>query len=122
MKRVKKNAKREERIAKEILVDTYTAEEGAMGWYVYLDNKLSFPFTACCTAERAVSPLQVGDEVEVVGMAPEEECACDMFVGIRWERRPLTVPLSQLRVVHGDAATKEAVADWHYWVQRGHQF
>ena len=45
-----------------------------MGWYSYLEDKLSFPFLTRCINERAISPLRVGDEVEVVGMAPEDEC------------------------------------------------
>ena len=61
---------RDERIDMEIIVDAYSAEEQAMGWYVYLDDHLQFPFPAKCIAERAISPLRVGDEVEVTGMAP----------------------------------------------------
>jgi hypothetical protein len=34
--------------------------------------------------------------VEVVGMAPEDECEREMFVTIRWEKRKFGVPLSQL--------------------------
>jgi hypothetical protein len=41
---------------------------------------------------------------------------------MRWEREGLDVPLSQLEVVHGDAETQQAVADWHYWVERGYEF
>jgi len=51
---------------------------------------------ARCTTQRSISPLHVGEEVEVAGMAPEEECQHEMFVLIRWERRPLAVPLVQL--------------------------
>jgi Calcium binding len=58
----------------EILVDAYTPEEQAMEWYYSLEDRLGFPFVARCTAERTISPLRVGDEVEVVGMAPEAEC------------------------------------------------
>lgn len=39
---------REERIIMEILVDTYGPEEQAMGWYCYLNDTLTFPFTARC--------------------------------------------------------------------------
>jgi len=49
---------------------------------------------ARCTAERAISPLRVGDEVDVVGMAPEQECQHEMFVLIPWERRTLAVSLA----------------------------
>ena len=74
-------------------------------------------------AEQAISPLRVGDEVEVVGMAPEDECAHEMFVLMPWERRTLAVPLSQLQAAsHVDEQTRQAVEDWHYWVKRGYEF
>jgi hypothetical protein len=47
-------------------------------------------------AERAISPLRVGDELEVVGMAPEEACEHEMLVLTRWERGTLAVPSAQL--------------------------
>ncbi|MDY6857693.1 MAG: calcium-binding protein [Thermodesulfobacteriota bacterium] len=31
-------------------------------------------FTAICNMKRAISPLHVKDEVDVIGMTPEEEC------------------------------------------------
>lgn len=58
----------------EIIVDAYGPEEQAMGWYYYLEEKLKFPFTAVCSMKRSISPLQIKDEVDVLGMAPEEEC------------------------------------------------
>jgi hypothetical protein len=114
---------REERIHMEIVVDAYGPEEQAMGWYYYLDDTLQFPFLARCTAKRVISPVQVGDEVEVLGMAREDECQHEMFVMIRWDKDGLGVPLSQLAVIHADdEQTREAVEDWHYWVNRGYQF
>ena len=107
----------------EIIVDAYGPEEQSMGWYYYLEDKLRFPFTAICVAKRAISPLRVKDEVDVIGMAPEEECEREMFVAIRWERDGLAVPLSQLNpIVETATETKEAVEDWHYWVNMGYQF
>ena len=121
---IKRDEIREERIHMEIVADAYDPEEQAMGWYAYLDDILQFPFLARCTAKRATSPLQVGDEVEVLGMASEDECQHEMFVMIRWDQEQgLGVPLSQLTVIHaGDEQTREAVEDWHYWVGRGYQF
>ena len=66
----KRDETREERISMEIVVDAYNEEERAMGWYCYLEDKLGFPFLTRCIKERPISPLRVGDEVEVVGMAP----------------------------------------------------
>jgi hypothetical protein len=113
---------REDRILMEVIVDAYGPEEQAMGWYYYLDAKLNFPFQAECIVQRLISPLRVGDEVEVLHMAPESECEHEMFVVMRWDRREgLAVPLSQLQVIHADEQTSEAVEDWHYWVNRGYQ-
>jgi hypothetical protein len=121
--RPKEDRRREKRIRDEIVVDAYGPEERAMGWYYYLETKLSFPFTADCTAQRAISPLRKGDEVEIVGMAPEEECRYEIFVETPWERRTLAIPLSQVQPITGtDKETREAVADWHYWVERGYEW
>jgi hypothetical protein len=121
--KVKQDKGREERIAMEIIVDAYGPEEQSMGWYYYLEEKLHFPFTAICVTKRAISPLRVKDEVDIIGMGPEEECDREMFVTIRWERDGLAVPLSQLNPI-GETATetKEAVEDWHYWVNMGYRF
>ena len=73
-KQPKRNEIREERISMEIVVDAYNEEERAMGWYCYLEDKLDFPFLTRCIKERPISPLRVGDEVEVVGMGPQDEC------------------------------------------------
>jgi len=122
---VKRNAARERRILDEIIVDAYGPEEPAMGWYYYLERTLEFPFPARCRASRAISPLQEGERVTVTGMAPEEECEHEMFVQIRWQNRPLAVPLAQLDVRGRrdvDADTREAIADWHYWLDQGYVF
>lgn len=123
-KKPKRDPEREERITKEVVVDCYDRHEVAMGWYYYLEGQLRFPFTATCLTQRAVSPLRVKDEVEVIGMPPEEECESEVFVMIRWDRAEgLAVPLVQLKPIRAtDAPTKEAVADWHYWRSMGHDY
>lgn len=121
-----RDEEREQRIANNAIVDAYGSEEQAMGWYYYLQDRIAFPFTAVCDAARQISPLRVGDEIEALGMAREEECEREMFVLIRWGHRAsdaLAVPLSQLDVgSDSDEATNEAVADWRYWTARGYQF
>ncbi|MCP9496832.1 MAG: calcium-binding protein [Pyrinomonadaceae bacterium MAG19_C2-C3] len=122
MTQSKKEEAREERITMEIVVDAYDEMERSLGWYYYLDEKLQFPFTAKCNGARATSPLEKGERVEVTGMPPEDECECEMFVNVAWQGRTLAVPLSQLDVVKANAETREAVADWHYWVKMGYEF
>ena len=122
MANTKSDPEREQRIHNEIIVDAYGEEERAIGWYYYLQNQLEFPFTAICISKRAISPLQIEEETEVIGMSDEGECVHEMFVTIRWEKNGLAVPLMQLKPVHASAQTEQAVADWHYWVERGYQF
>ncbi len=122
MARPKKDEEREERIEMEIIVDAYGPEEQALGWHAYLSENLHFPFAARCTSLRLVSPLEIGENVKVIGIAPDEECMREMFVLIPWKRRKLAVPLSQLEGVKVDEETQQAIEDWHYWVKQGHQF
>jgi hypothetical protein len=91
-----------------------------MSWYYYLEWKLKFPFKAKCLSVRAISPLKKGEAVEVIGMAREEGCMHEVFVLIRFAGRKLGVPLSQLQVMNVSEATREAVADWRYWVAMGY--
>ena len=122
MARPKRDRKREDRIQMEIIVDANGPEEQAMGWFYYLEDRLHFPFRARCVAERAISPLRKGEDVEVVDMGPEDECGHEMFVEIRWEGRKLAIPLAQVKPGRSaDADTKEAAGDWHYWVAQGHE-
>jgi Calcium binding len=122
MSKVKEDPEREERITMEAIVDAYGAEEQAMGWYYYLAEKIQFPFTAKCIEKRSISPLKIGKQVTVLGMAPEEECEQEMFATIEWEDEELSVPLMQLESIAADADSEEAVSDWHYWVKQGYEF
>jgi len=122
MARPERDAARETRIQMEIIVDAYGPEEQASGWYSYLGDTLAFPFLATCVTERAISPLQVGDEVELTGMAPEAECRHEMFVLTPWGHgRTLAIPLAQVQAVATDAGTVDAIADWRYWVESGYE-
>jgi Calcium binding len=121
MTRQAKDEEREERINMEIIVDAYGPEEQASGWYNYLSDTLQFPFSARCVVRRTTSPLEPGDEVEVVDMAPDEDCEHEMFVLIRWKQRQLAVPLMQLEGIQVDEETQQAIEDWRYWVNSGYE-
>jgi hypothetical protein len=116
-----RDEEREQRIEMEIIVDAYGPEEQALGWYYWLEGQLHFPFGARCIAERRISPLRKGEEVEVIGMAEEGECEHEMFVLISWQGRTLGVPLAQLEGIGVDEQAREAIDDWHYWVDRGYK-
>jgi hypothetical protein len=71
MSRVMENKARERRIELEAVVDAYNESERAMGWYYYLEERLKFPFKARCKSQRAVSPLRIGEEVNVLAWLPK---------------------------------------------------
>ncbi len=122
MTKQKEDKKREERIQYSIVVDAYGEDERALGWYYYIEEKITFPFTGECVEKRGISPLQKGEQVEVIGMCNEDDCAHEIFVQIKWQGREMGVPLAQILAIKADAETNEAIADWHYWVAMGYRF
>ena len=120
MPKIERDEQREQRILYEAIVDAYGPEEQALGWYYYLEEKMTFPFDASCILERSISPLQTGEVVNVHGMADEYDCMVEMFVQIEWSGRQFGVPLAQLQAIEVDEDTQEAIADWHYWLGRGY--
>lgn len=122
VKRQQIDRDREDRIEMEIVVDAYDESERAMGWYCYLEDVLKFPFQARCISKKASSPLRVGQEIEVMGLADSEDCAHEVKVTIRWGDDTLAIPLSQIEGVKTTATTKQAISDWHYWVARGYEY
>ena len=125
MARIREQPEREDRIFLEIVVDAYDESERAMGWYYYLQDVLEFPFKASCISRRATSPLEVGNEVEVSGLAPEDDCMSEIYVFVKHGKKSksqLAVPLAQLACLSEHAETCQAVEDWHYWVARGYEY
>ncbi len=92
-----------------------------MGWYYYLQDRMSFPFSAKVKKNRMASPKSKGELVRVIGQDPEENCESDMSVQIEYHDLTISIPLYDL-VPEGevDSDTQEAILDWHYWLDRGH--
>jgi len=122
MKRPSENREREDRFTDEVVVDAYGEEERAMGWYYYAADNIAFPFKARCALKRATSPLKAGDVVEVTGMAAEDDCMQELMVLIKWDDEDLAVPLIQLESPGSTGLTRQVLADWKYWVNRGSTF
>ncbi len=116
----RKDEVRERRITMEIVVDAYTEDECVAGWHCYLEENLEFAFTARCVSESPLSPLLAGDEVEVIQMAPIEDCEDGMMVEAEWLEDDLILPLEQLEGIGVGERTREAIEDWRYWVARGY--
>jgi Calcium binding len=121
MQTVTKDEAREERIVMEAIVDAYGAEEQAMGWYYYLDDRITFPFEAKCIAKHAAPVVPAHEELTVLSMADEEDCLQEMQVLVHWQKRDVVIPLAEIEGIEIDEDTEEAIADWHYWVARGYE-
>ena len=131
---VREEPVREDRIVSDIVVDAYDEHERAMSWYYYLQDAMQVPFDAICTERDATSPLKVGQVVQVLSMADEDDCASEMRVSIAYDDDELSVPLAQLQLSPADdkptdgetenawEQTRQAVDDWRYWIARGYQF
>ena len=122
MKRTNENREREDRFTDEVVVDAHDEEERAMGWYYYAADNIAFPFKARCALKRSTSPLKVGDVVEVIGMGHADDCAQELMVLIKWKDEDLAVPLIQLNSPGSTGLTRQVLADWKYWVDRGYSF
>ncbi|MEH2022023.1 calcium-binding protein [Nostoc sp.] len=126
MPSVEPEEKREHRIKTEIIVDAEDKEDRAMGWYYYLEETLNFPFLAKWTKKGCKSASIEEKQVEVVGMAPDEECLKDMFVEVAYingkDEDVYSAKLSEIAAIDADSETQEAIADWLYWIARGYKF
>ena len=105
--------------------NSFTLCEVAERWYAFRrycgqkgDSRRNFPFKP-----NAVLPNWfLHSEKEERSKFFENACSDDMLVLIRWHKRKMAVPLSQLTAIDGNQLTKEAIADWHYWISHGHLF
>jgi hypothetical protein len=113
---------REQRIG-QLLSDATAEYERIAAWFDYLEQQLRFPFVARCISLAAHSPLRVGEQVEVVDLTDVDDWDDQVRVSLGGKRAGVDVPLAQLNSSDAcDAATRQSVADWHYWVQRGYHF
>jgi len=126
MSKPEEDEKREYRIDMEIVVDAYDEGERAMGWYCYLQDKITFPFKARVINKVKASPSKKDEIVIISGMADEEECFKTMFVVAESNDCEFEIPLEKIYPVYADRnidnATLEAIEDWHYWINRGYCF
>ena len=119
---MKRNKTIEHRIEMDIIPDAHDREEQLMGWYYYFECKMVGPFKAKCIIKRVTSPLEVGEVVEVLSLASENDCHHEILVNILWGGRKLAIPLVQLKGIGVAPDIKEAINDWHYWAGMEYEF
>ena len=119
---VKDDPAREYRIEMEIVVDAYDPVERMVGWICSIEDVLCNNVRCKCRKARSMSPLKVGDEVDVIEVGSEDDCVGEIFVFVQWNDRKLTVPLEQLEPISGDPKAIEIIEDWLYWCLMGYEF
>jgi len=80
-----------------------------MGWYYYHEDKMRFPFICNVHQGETNLTLKKGEIIEVVGVAPEEDCENEMFTEIKWKGAHPRCSLSQLEGIGVDEETREAL-------------
>lgn len=116
---------RENRIEDEIVVDAYGEEERAMGWYYYLQDRITFPFLAKWKKTTKKTGAIAEKEVEVLDMASAEDCESNMYVEVAYidkDDDTFTAKLSDIEAINPDPDTEEALADWKYWIDMNYGF
>ena len=119
---VKNDPEREKRLDWEIVVDAQDYDERLMGWVCSLEDEINNNVRCRCRKTRSMSPLKVGEEVDVLGVTSEDDCKGEMFVFVQWNDRKLAVPLEQLEPIEGDPKAIEIIEDWLYWCLMGYEF
>lgn len=108
---------RENRIAEEVLVDTYDIYEEMAAWEAYLEDRVSFPFQAHWGDPDS------GEEVEVLSFDDNNECDTNIFVKVHYqngdEADELSVLLVEIVPIEVDEDSQQAIEDWQYWVEKG---
>jgi hypothetical protein len=59
--------------------------------------------------------------VTVIDMISDDN-TLEMLAEIEFMGRTMGVPLHQLEPLDVDEGTRQVIADWRYWVARGHPF
>ncbi len=116
---------RENRIDYDVVVDAYDESERAMGWYYYLQDKISFPFLAKWKKKTKKTGAIAEKEIEVLDMASAEDCESNMYVEVAYINEKddtFTARLSDIEAINPDPNTEEALADWQYWIDMGYEF
>jgi hypothetical protein len=116
------NQTRETRFAEEILREAEDKTERAMAWYYYLDDKINFRFSAVWNKINRKTSTVEKKNVEVLCMSDADICLNNMYVVISYMDDQYDVKLSEIEAIDADEQTKEALADWGYWLARGYVF
>ncbi|WKN41847.1 calcium-binding protein [Tunicatimonas pelagia] len=97
----------------EIVVDCYTEEEANMGWAIYMEENISYPFEAEYEVKKRPGERQ-WKKVQVVNNETDESSfdGGDYYVEIEYEEIVIPVRIDELRNIVADEETTQALQVW----------
>ncbi len=110
---------REQRIEDNVLVDAYDRYEVKMGWETYIEDNITFPFTAKVKIETKDNTKELVD-VEVIKF--DEKSVFRVQVCEKGSNKLFSVTLLSLRKIKADEETLQVIEDWKYWKDGGNNF
>jgi hypothetical protein len=110
------DAERDHRIDYEVIVDCYDDREVAMGWFIYMNDGLTFPIKATVQL-----PVRGGNketiQVELVEVDPKSEDGYPIKIGIVEpnSKRVQYISPEHIKSINTTPENLEIINDWLYW-------
>ena len=101
-------------IDNEVVVDCYTEEESNMGWAIYMEKSLNYPFEAEYLVRKKSGENQ-WRKVSVIKKKTDESSfnGDPYFVDIELDEIIISVSIDKLRNIKGDETTMKALQVWN---------
>ncbi len=105
----------EEIIDYEIIVDCYEEEEVNMGWAIYMEENIYYPFEAEYQVKKK-DGKRLWSNVKVVGNETDESNfeGGSYYVEVEYNDILIPVDLDKLRNIEADEETMKALQVWQY--------
>ena len=99
----------------EVVVDCYTEEEANMGWAIYMEKSLNYPFGAEYLVRKKSGENQ-WRKVSVIKNKTDESSfdGGPYYVDIELDDIIISVSIDELRNIKGDETTIKALQVWRY--------
>mgnify|MGYP000055235187 CR=1 FL=1 len=109
------------RIDYKILADCYDEYQQGQGWTLYLVDNITCPFKAEYTGTSKLSIVSntIVTVLELMNSEydSEEDFECFMaMVEVEVDDVIYEIPLADLKIIQASEKTKQAVADWQYYI------
>ena len=98
----------------EVVVDCYTEEEANMGWAIYMEKSLNYPFDAEYLVRKKTGENQ-WRKVSVINNKTDESSFDGglYYVDVELDEIIISVSIDELKNIKGDETTMKALQVWN---------